>query len=269
MERSQYLGMALGVVIALFLIGGPRLRELPAGATMAWGAVVCVFCAVIIIRNRRWVQAMDEAARKFDAGDLAGAVRGYETAVRRATRSGERIRSTYLLGGCHHVAGDVESALRVLEPLFRKGGSWEVPAVHSSLPIILSICHTLRGDVATARDLLKEAERRLGAGLHGTLLLPEVFLLCRESHFAAALRVLELRWKEAEAGDVRNYKLLRLLRAFALSELGNPDSQALASDALSGLQPFTPGAFDPLGASWPQMKSFLEAHALSSRSQAA
>jgi hypothetical protein len=271
MERIQYVaGMVLGLMLAVFIItgGARKLAEMPMEVLVPTAIVTMGFVGVVNVRRHRWAKAMEEGARRLEAGDFSGGASCFEAALHRAPRRRERIAATYQLGLCHHLAGEGDRALGVLEPLSKKGGTWEVPAIHASLPVLLSVCLSLKGDTSAARHQLAEAERIVGVGPHAPLLLPEVLLLCREGHCAAALRTLELRSKEAEAGDVRSYKLLRLLRAYALSELGTADSKDIAS-ALAGLQSYSRGDFDHLGTHWPRMSAFLDSHGLLGRPKAA
>ena len=169
------------------------------------------------------------------------------------------MRQGYLLRAAEIWAENEKRHRRVLEQNFLSATS----------AIDLALCHALRGALDDAQKWLAEADKRSATAqnpMNGAMLaFARAVLDCRSDRHEDAARLLEESWAEYEnvlTGD--NSRPLRVVRAFAISASG-PRNAGVAQNTLALSRPGFPGEYDFLGASWPEMASFLATNGLTTR----
>lgn len=215
-------------------------------------------------RLRRWSVLYNQAVSFHGSGNEQEAARYFEEAARRSANAIQRSVSVAMLGQCLLALGEPGRALEMFGSTERaRNLKWGLPAAHRWLPNLIATCAAVLGDTASARAWLEEGRKRLGDTPPMYALLPEVILLCREGHFAVAVKTLDSRWGEADASGGRDVRRLKLLRAFALDAQDASAHAAAINDALAATQPVRPGDFEMLTARWPELRAFMDRRGLS------
>jgi hypothetical protein len=96
----------------------------------------------------------------------------------------------------------------------------------------------------------------------------DALIAARAKDFAGVEPICVAGWHGAEGmTGAFQMRSLRLLRAFALTQLDGGDSGAHAGEIrslLEGARPSRPGEFDYLCGAWPEYRAFLAAHGFTS-----
>lgn len=86
---------------------------------------------------------------------------------------------------------------------------------------------------------------------------------CRRGRAAEATVLLEHAWTEYEATmTAETLRMMRVLRAFAHAAAEGPRNQGLVERVLGDMKPRYEREFAFLGATWPEMATFLSAQHL-------
>jgi tetratricopeptide (TPR) repeat protein len=132
---------------------------------------------------------------------------------------------------------------------------------HATIAFNLALVYALSGDVASAgRWLAEAASRARDAADERTshvAAFARAVISCRTGAFAEVERLVD----DAHGGAVAVPMSLRVLRAFAIAELG-PREAGRAYAALDGVRAEVPGELAFLGEEWPEMATFLRSHQL-------
>jgi tetratricopeptide (TPR) repeat protein len=134
--------------------------------------------------------------------------------------------------------------------------------------ILLAELYALIGQSDAAARWLADARRRLKRANNRTyaaalLRSAEAVLECRRGQFAEALRGFERDWRQLEGSlSVKWMSTAWLMRAFAAAQLDGP-REAGAAPFLALLRSQPAGAWDHLAVEWPELRTFLIAHSLS------
>jgi tetratricopeptide (TPR) repeat protein len=223
--------------------------------------VVIAFFAVLLRQGMRWWRINEKGRAYLSYGDFESAIQVFDGVARKA-KGAVRAEAVVHLGLVALRRGELERALS----LFTQAESSQLLAQHPglspTLPGLLSFCESLLGDLAAARKWLEVAHARGAQVASGYSLLAEVALLCREGHLAAAAKIVDTRWREAERSSVWETKVLRLLKAFALDGLEAAEHETARYEALAGLRPFRRGELDLLAADWPKLRDFMTGEGL-------
>ncbi len=233
-----------------------------AGGWTGWPALALLlfagFFVFFFVRNRRWVAMHDLGVSYLFAGQPERAKPQFELVVRKAATNLHRALSQYNLGMTLVALGDAQAALQALEAVEKKGSLKVAPAYHVPLPNYLALCCALLGDLPAAKRWLALGDERRGDRPVNFSLLPEMIILCRDGHPAAASNLPYTRWRDAETLSVRQFKILKLVEGLAL-HLENPGAnQARILQALGAATPMDEALLKSLVAHWPELRTFLD-----------
>jgi hypothetical protein len=126
----------------------------------------------------------------------------------------------------------------------------------------LALCYALQGDLASAQAWSAAARRRAeryggGGGLHW---VAEAVIQCRRGEHVEAESLLALHWSELERMVAPGMlRAARIVRALALASR-RPADEGSAALWIEGARPSRDGEFRYLGAHWPEMARYLDAH---------
>jgi Flp pilus assembly protein TadD len=132
----------------------------------------------------------------------------------------------------------------------------------------LAISYAVSGDLSAAEKWLIEVRLRLEKNddnrlyLAARLRVGEALLAMRRGDASRCIALLEThRLEIRQALNANAMRTVDVLRAFAEAQEG-PRSEGLVNDCLKRIEPCTKGEFAYLGTRWPEMQTFLVAHAL-------
>lgn len=221
------------------------------------------FVAFYFVTSRRWLRVYNQGVAHFTSGDVARARPLFEQALKLATNNAQRGLSAYNLGASQVNLGLPEEALLSLSAA---EATWSLrlyaPIVRRMTANPIALCYAQLGDVASARAWLAEDARRRGNEPPIAGVLPELLVLCRERHFAAAARTAADRFREVEALGGRAAHRARLLHAYALDALDAQAHAAEVAELLAALRPVRPGDFEPYTGRFPELAAFVERRGL-------
>jgi hypothetical protein len=155
--------------------------------------------------------------------------------------------------------GKLDSALDRFAAVANSRGKVEMAETRRKAMLHLAIGYALKGDVTAATAWLGAFDKWPGA-LCVVDPLARALIELRRGHYDAVARDLETRWRELEqrlTGD--GLRPLRVVRAFAVAHGTSRDAEA----APALLQPLGQGAREELrwlGAGWPELQQFIDAH---------
>ena len=228
--------------------------------------MVAVFVGVIAFYfagARRWVRVYNQGLAHFTSGNVAQARSVFEQALKLASNNAQRGLTLYNLGASQLNLGLTEEALATFSAV-EATGSLRIyaPLIRRMTPNPIALCYAQLGDVAAARAWLAEDARRRGNEPPIAGVLPELLVLCRERHFAAAVRTAADRITEVEALGGRAVHRARLLHAYALDALDAQAHAAEVAELVAALRPVRPGDFEPLTQRFPELAAFVERRGL-------
>lgn len=249
-------------------------------ASMAFGAaglipLVGAYGALVawsVDRRRKMVECVrenDDAVALLNAGDVARAEDTFERLVHKSRANpGYNALFVYNRGVAFLRRGQFDRAISLFHAVLDSG--WLNSARMPFRPLLfsgLATAHALRGDLHTAQECLYDAHAVISDAKRGALLLADTIVALRTGRPHDALAMTDAGWTQAEGVlSAIQMRTLRLLRVFALEQL--PPSPAVQEDMrrhLDAVRPYPPGAYDYVGASWPEFAAFLRRHQLSAR----
>ncbi|PTL75394.1 hypothetical protein DAT35_54745 [Vitiosangium sp. GDMCC 1.1324] len=235
----------------------------PKSTEVRWwevGGVLGLFGAALTYNRWRlneWFRHLGEGDALAEEGRYEEAAERYAEAQRFVIRPRERAISRFNQGVSLMQGGDFEGALAILGPLSRSFGVREVPSVAGGAPLYMALLHALRGNGPGARAWLLEAQQREQPP--GALLLPELLVLLREEDLRGAEALLARNASAVRASSQGVRKALLVARGYVQANLSlGVHSEDGAVEQLALL----PGDVSFLGARWPRMRDFLQAHGL-------
>lgn len=232
--------------------------------------VFVAFFALHFTGARRWMRVHNQGLAHFTSGNVAQARPVFEQALKLASNNAQRGMTLYNLGASQLNLGLTEEALATFSAV---EATWSLrlyaPILRRMTPNAIALCYAQLGDVAAARAWLAEDARRRGNEPPIAGVLPELLVLCRERHFAAAARTAADRFTEVEALGGRAPYRARLLHAYALDALDPQAHAAEVAELLGALRPVRPGDFEPLTQRFPELAAFVERHRLAAAARPA
>jgi len=235
----------------------------------AVGLVVAFLAFTIQISrvHRRYADEHQAGVAALSRGDLGTA---------RAIFAQSATRPATLVTGAHSLhnfawtllrQGDLRGAIDTF--LFNERRNSKRLRAYALLPssaVNLALAYALLGDFARAKHWLAVLEQRkterAAPSVPAMTVYARAVLALRRGTPTVAARLLDEHWAECEAtltGDV--FRPLRVIRAFAQSASG-PREAGIAAMTLAAARPAHPGEYAFLGADWPEMAVFLDAHGL-------
>jgi hypothetical protein len=169
-------------------------------------------------------------------------------------------------------AGELDEAIELMERIHRAGWLRRQPYWSTQFPPWLTTLYAARGDLAQSRKWLSMIEPALAhvssqpesyrMQLHRSAAMAEALLRARERNFAEAVRILEesLTLRESSADEAARNRV-RLLIAFARSQLGEGGVPEEEARALVSAHLASAGRTLPLERWWPELAEFIAAHA--------
>lgn len=231
------------------------------GALIAWS----------VDRRRKMVDCVrenDDAVALLNAGDVAKAESTFEHLIRKSRANpGYNALFVYNRGVAFLRRGEFDRAISLFHAVLDSG--WLNSSRMPFRPLLfsgLATAHALRGDLHAAQHWLHQAHATVSHAKRGALLLADAIVAVRTGRPRDALAMMDAGWAQAEGVlSAIQVRTLRLLRAFAMEQL--PPAPGLDEEIqrqLLAVRPFPPGAYDYVGASWPEFAHFLRRHGLTS-----
>jgi tetratricopeptide (TPR) repeat protein len=247
---------------------GPAQFAVPVVAAAVFALLIGVF---LFYRRKALALAREnnEGLALLGANRLDEAAALYE---RLAARAGNMhsLRALFLtnLGVVLLRKGETDRALGYLTTAHESG--WlekqKLFPNHAALLNALALGHQLKGDAATARDFLARAQRSVAPARRGMLLLTESVIAARAGDFAGVRTLTDANWTSAEGSLLApQLRALRLVRAFALTQLASGGDEAEVTTLVAGARPMPAGEIDYLAAEWPAFRAFLAQHGFAGR----
>jgi len=274
-KSSKLLFAFLVVGVAVALLAGSRAmpKKDPApnpahsdtfgilAAMLPWLLIVA-FIYYFFLRRLRPVdvRANNDALSMIYAGHLDEAAEMLDGLLKRCTaKVPVRAAALFNRGYVYLLKGEHELALTMFDDAQLVGGKTAMQEDISVYCLSFSaLALALLNRTSAANDRLDSIKEVLPfrTGRH---LPARVAILLRCGDFAGAEQKLEDDWRLGEAVLLStDMKMLRILRAFALSRLeSTPERRAALTDLIAGLYPYEPGEFDYLAVEWPELKTFM------------
>lgn len=253
---------ALGFLVASMAFGVSGLVPLVGGyAAFLWWSVD---------RRRRaqhFVRENDDAVAWLNAGDVDRAEAVFERLIDESRSTpGYHALFVYNRAVAFLRRGQFDRAISLFHAVLESGwlNSDRMP-FRALVFGGLSTAHALRGDLASAQQWLVQAHEVISDAKRGALLVADVAVALRQGRAHDALAMMDAGWTSAEGVlSPMHLHTLRLLRAFALEHLPpSPQRDAEVHHLVSSVYPHPGGAFDHIGAAWPEFRAFLAAKRLS------
>jgi hypothetical protein len=277
------------VLIILFLViwqflgpgpeqGAPATPEAPKETTsFGWLSflplVVVVVLLAFFFRTYRvavgFNVAQEPARRASAERRFADAAKSYvEVAERYRKQPLYALAARYAAAVSTLASGDLHQARTLFADIERNKTFLFTSSVRLQAAIQLAAVNALLGETDVGERWAAEARRRLAKTeedrLSAAALLcwAEAMLLVRRGKSKEGVALLEKNWMSLrEVLSANQLRVVEVVRAFAESA-GGPREYGPVGDRLVRIEPVTPGEFAFLGACWPEMRSFLEAHRL-------
>lgn len=251
---------ALG--LGLLLGGTGQARRVTPATLLGAGMVIFLgLYAWFILRLLRANRQITAAMALITEGKLENAAAQLEQLARRFR--GEQPSHGIILYNLASVELRRGQTERALSLAYAAHGRTGAGAFRAMPAMMLSIGYTVLDDLPAAEAWQQEAERLGRApGFEGTL-FSSALLACRQGRYTDALALLDARWSAAQKQLPKEaMRLLRLLRAFALSQTPEGPDGELVRKLISELPETARGEFDGLAVRWPELHAFLRHHNL-------
>ncbi|MFT5992430.1 MAG: tetratricopeptide (TPR) repeat protein [Bradymonadia bacterium] len=264
---AGYLGAGVGFGAAAALLGATSgvfglvpLLAIYAGVT--WWTVD---------RRRKahdLVRMNDDAVALLNSGDVHRAAGIFEQLIA-SSRGVPAYHALFVYnrGVAFLRAGEFDRALSLFTAALSSG--WLDNERMPFRPMIFSgmaTAHALRGDIGAAQAWIRDAHAIISDAKRGALLPADVIAALRSGRPGDAIAMMDSGWASAE-GVLSPVQLraLKLLRAFAL-EFGpaNDVRDAEIQRLIDSVHPHPAGAFQYVGAAWPEFQAFLRRAGLTS-----
>lgn len=224
---------------------------------------------------RTYQQSIDYAIMQ-EPGRIALAERRYADAAKifLDTATKHRKRPVYEAGAMRDLglaemwSGRFDEAIAAYVKVERAAGVLFSSGIRTLAAVDLALVNALAGDLPTATRWASEGRDRLAKnkdqrfGTAATLCLAEAIVSMRQGHLAEATALLEKNWLPLrEACNANLMRAIEVVRAFAEAGGGVREYNTVA-ERLVRVAPVLPGELTFLGAKWPEMRAFLDAHHL-------
>lgn len=277
-KRGPYLAVLVGallallawVIVALSTLLSGDLEHAPLCSLVCVGVLlVGASLPAAIWRRRGMARARTTPERNEDA---LAALRGARYAEAEAlwnelchdSRHAPALHTLYVLnlGVAWMHLGRLEQARALIERAHATGWLASSVLAHArpQADVGYALCLALAGDVPAARRALEAARPALGEARRAATMLADAVIEAREGR---ELAFDEEALRRAESSlMVIHIRALRLLEAFTRARAKGAAYREAAAEGDLGAIGVHPGELDFLGAAWPELRAFLESHAL-------
>jgi hypothetical protein len=280
MSSRVKTGLLWLLLVGLFfsvVVSEGRARRLPEAPSLgaraeAWAptglalALLAAFLGALVLRTRgsdTWAATNDEGSRLLLAGNAPQARAVFQRLVVLGGSPQQQSVASCNLAAASLLSGKHREALATCEAAHADFGDHATPEWRVWNMALACCAASLAGELAAAR-LWHWRGRDLSASRGQPLrLLAEALLRAREGEDAAVAGLILERWDEAERCPTVLRKLLRVLRAFALSRSGLA-SVTEVREWLAGAKPLEVHALDFAATDWPELRAYLVAEGLTS-----
>ena len=249
------------IIAAIFETKSPSASPLAFVFTIVPWALLCVIVILGFIetkRNAKLYAENNDAIALLDSGRFAEAELMF-------CKLNEKFKNNWIVK--HNLAltlirqGKFERAAHLLKDFsqlkqqelsksFMFSTEAHLHALSSNLEEAEIACYKARNTISTARS--------------GLLAVANSVIAIRHGVFKQVAEVTDDEWFAAEMVAGGQMRLMRILRAFALSKVPPTEqSQALMQQMLAGARPFRPSEYDFLATRIPELKMFLIEHGFS------
>jgi hypothetical protein len=252
-------------------IGASLLSSALGLGPLAWVVVIgapFAHTALVQAQARRYNRLAQPGHLALTAGDAATAHREFAEARAKfrwpgfLRRLGDYNRAFALIR-----QGQLELAIELLSDIDRRGG---VLNLDGAIAGALALAHALAGHVEAGTAWLAETRRRYGrysaAGIRVpafAYVLAEAVVELRAGQAETVRKRLENDWTQLENTVTGNIlRPMRVLRAFALAQIGGPREAAIVDSMLAALRGTSTRDIEYLAAEWPEMHTFMASHGL-------